>query len=122
MLIRIRNQSDIEPSEITRRNVYESRRDFIKQASLGLIGAGVALAHAPLRAEQVVSTLGDIKPSSFSTTEKQTSLKDISSYNNYYEFGTDKNRSGRDRAALEDTPLDRSSRWRSRQAAQLRDR
>jgi sulfoxide reductase catalytic subunit YedY len=83
----IRRPSDIVPSEITPREVYLRRREFLAgAASLGLVaglsaaGSGDAEA-APLKGE----------PSPLSTTgEALNSLEDITSYNNFYEFGTDK--------------------------------
>jgi sulfoxide reductase catalytic subunit YedY len=83
----IRWLPDIAPSEITPREVYLRRREFLAgAASLGLV-AGLSAASsgraeaAPLKAE----------PSPLSTTgETNTSFDNITSYNNYYEFGTDK--------------------------------
>lgn len=81
VLIKSASQCDPQPSEITPRAVYVSRRALMAGAAGLAAGAwlGKGLA-APLQAAK----------SSFSTDEKQTSLKDITSYNNYYEFGTDK--------------------------------
>jgi sulfoxide reductase catalytic subunit YedY len=83
----IKRAPDTAPSEITPREVYLRRREFLAgAASLGLV-AGVSAAGsgdaeaAPLKGE----------PSPLSTTdEPKTSLADITSYNNFYEFGTDK--------------------------------
>ena len=72
----------IAPSEITSRDVYLRRRDFLAgAAALGLAGAlpGAALAEK----------LNAVK-SPLSTDEKLTPLKDITNYNNFYEFGTGK--------------------------------
>jgi methionine sulfoxide reductase catalytic subunit len=83
----IRRPSDIQPSEITPRDQYLQRRQFMAGASaLGLCTAiatmcGRTAQAAPLQAGK----------SSLSTTEEPlTPLKDITSYNNYYEFGTEK--------------------------------
>ena len=78
----IRHASDLKPSEITPQAVYLDRRRFIAAAS------GAALASA-------VPGLADAAPlsaakSPLSTSEPMTSLEDITSYNNFYEFGTDK--------------------------------
>lgn len=78
------------PSEITPQEVYESRRQFIKQMAVGAaVGSSLwemanreAFAQAPALA-------GKLNPA-YSVMEKQTPFKDASSYNNYYEFGTDK--------------------------------
>src|SRR5688572_20815570 len=83
----IRRPPDVAPSEITPQSVYLRRRELLAgAASLGLISGLSTLlpteaAAAPLKAE----------PSPLSTTdEAKTSLADITSYNNFYEFGTDK--------------------------------
>ena len=84
----IRRPSDIQPSEITPRDRYLQRRQFIAGASaLGLGAAIAALGGRPAKAAPLQAS-----KSPLSTTEEPlTPLKDITSYNNYYEFGTDKN-------------------------------
>ena len=71
----------ISASEITPREVYMSRRKFIGTAAAGIamLGAGSAIA-APLAAS----------PSQFSTDEKLTPKEAVTTYNNFYEFGTGK--------------------------------
>jgi sulfoxide reductase catalytic subunit YedY len=64
-------------SEITPELVYLNRRRFIKMAS----GLGV-LAAFPFESEAATGP--------FDTDEKQTPYKDVTSYNNFYEFGIDK--------------------------------
>ena len=82
----IRRPPDVASSEITPREVFLRRREFLAgAASLGLMSGLSALPSAaeaaPLKAE----------PSPLSTMDEQkTSLDDITSYNNFYEFGTDK--------------------------------
>jgi sulfoxide reductase catalytic subunit YedY len=80
------------PSEITPQEVYEQRRKFIKQMAAGAaVGSALweianreAFAQAP--AQKVAG-----KPNpAYSVLDKQTPFKDASTYNNYYEFGTDK--------------------------------
>jgi len=79
----IRRPADILSSEITPRDVYFNRRQLMAGAA-GLVAAAAlpdALGAAPLSAAK--------SPLS-ATDEKLTSRKDITTYNNYYEFGTDK--------------------------------
>jgi sulfoxide reductase catalytic subunit YedY len=78
----IRRPADILPSEITPREVFFNRRQWMAGA------AGLALA-AALPKDLVAAPLSGAK-SPFSTDEKLTSREDITSYNNYYEFGVDK--------------------------------
>nr|WP_232219949.1 protein-methionine-sulfoxide reductase catalytic subunit MsrP [Pseudogulbenkiania sp. MAI-1] len=73
----IKKPSDIPPSEITPEPVYLNRRAFMLGAA-GLLLSAETLAALAAR------------KSPLSTSEPLNSLKDITSYNNYYEFGTDK--------------------------------
>jgi sulfoxide reductase catalytic subunit YedY len=89
----IKKASDIPSSEITPKSTYVNRRTFL--AGAGAL-AGAALAAGKLSriltpSEAVIAgTKLDFMKSSFSTSEKQTPLNDITHYNNYYEFSTDK--------------------------------
>ena len=92
----IRTAHDIPSSEITPREVYLSRRDLMAGAA-GLVGAGVLTGHAaaaPLSAA----------PSPFSTDEKKTSLRDVTTYNNFYEFGVGKDDPARNARLLTTKP------------------
>ncbi len=74
---------DIAPSEITSRNVYLRRREFIAAAAAAAFIGTIARGPAAAAALQTVK-------SPLSTDEPLTPLKDVTSYNNFYEFGTDK--------------------------------
>lgn len=85
----IRHNPLIQPSEITHPEVYAERRDFMRQLAVGLgaLGAGQTL----LAAEIPAMRLDSLTPSPFSTRDdKQTSYSAATSYNNFYEFGPDK--------------------------------
>jgi methionine sulfoxide reductase catalytic subunit len=93
----IKKPNDIPSSEITPKSAYVSRRKFIT----GALATGAAVAGG-LYLRNTVNFDGDdavqadgskltgIVKSQFSTTDKPTSFKDITNYNNYYEFSTDK--------------------------------
>jgi methionine sulfoxide reductase catalytic subunit len=76
----IKQATDIPSSEITSEYVYRNRRQFLKTAAATLGAAG----------------LGSLIPASayarskYDTDETQTPLENVTSYNNYYEFGTGK--------------------------------
>jgi sulfoxide reductase catalytic subunit YedY len=80
----IKRASDIASSEITSETLYHSRREFIKTASsiLGLTAVGGASILEGAGAPQAKGK--------YDTTEKPTPYEDVTTYNNYYEFGTDK--------------------------------
>jgi sulfoxide reductase catalytic subunit YedY len=86
----IKNRPDLPSSEITPESVYVNRRAFMRAAVAA--GAGAVLAaEAPLEAAAADGQpLPNVGKSAFSTTEKVNSLEDITGYNNFYEFGTDK--------------------------------
>jgi methionine sulfoxide reductase catalytic subunit len=90
----IKKPSDIKPSEITSKEFYMSRRQFLLSASTTALSAGAVLSglDASLSTQRVMAgeKLGDLRKSSFSTSEKLNSFKDITNYNNFYELGTDK--------------------------------
>ena len=84
----IRRPSDIVPSEITPREVYLQRREFIAGAAALGLGAGLSAAFPWARAH--AAPLQAAKSPLSTSDEPPTPLKDIISYNNFYEFGTDK--------------------------------
>jgi len=73
----------IASSEITPRSVYLKRRDFLTAAAAGIgmaaVGGKAAMAEA-LTASK----------SNYTVDEKLTPIKDVTTYNNFYEFGLDK--------------------------------
>lgn len=86
VLIRTRTSSDLKSSEVTPESVYRERRRFM-QAGLALAG-GLALGPQLLQAK--TGAYGNLPRSPLSTDDELTELKDITSYNNFYEFGTGK--------------------------------
>ena len=86
----IQHPTNISPSEITPRPVFENRRRFMRDAGLLGLATGFAALGAPLSAFADDRQLGPLLPSDFSSDEKLTDFESIASYNNFYEFGTDK--------------------------------
>ena len=80
----IQRPADILPSEITPRTLFETRRELLK----GIAGTALAAA-LPFSARAGVG-LTYTRNSPFNTMEKQTPYQDVTHYNNFYEFGTDK--------------------------------
>ena len=78
----IKRPADIPPSEITDPSVYRARRNFIAAAG--------ALALAPHLGHAAVQKLAPAKRSPLSISEETTPYQDVTQYNNFYEFGTDK--------------------------------
>ncbi len=104
MLIKHRN--DIAASEITPRALFERRREFIKQTGrvAFLAASAGALGHAGRLLAQDGKKFDGLLKSPYSATEKQTSYKDVTSYNNFYEFGTDKSEPAKNAYKLKTRP------------------
>lgn len=92
----IKKPEDIKSSEITDKQTYLSRRDFMATTtrSLGLLAAGMAAPGLILGSREAEAStaakLNNLRKSAFSTTEALTPYKDVTTYNNFYEFSTDK--------------------------------
>ncbi|MGE5314366.1 MAG: protein-methionine-sulfoxide reductase catalytic subunit MsrP, partial [Acidobacteriota bacterium] len=96
----------IRSSEITPEPVYHSRRVFLRQSALG----AAALFASPVLGMQVRlfgQDKNSWKPSNrskYSTTEDLNSFKEITTYNNFYEFGTDKDDPSKHAYTLKTSP------------------
>ena len=90
----IKKPAGIKSSEITPKDLYLNRRQFMLSASALALSTGAILGGFDLGGESSsahgAEKLANVKKTSFSTDEKLNSLKDITSYNNFYELGTDK--------------------------------
>ena len=92
----IKKPDDIKSSEITDKKLYLSRREFLGAStrSLGALAAGMSAPGLLLPSHEAeaieASKLGNLRKSTFSTTDTLTPYKDVTSYNNFYEFSTDK--------------------------------
>jgi sulfoxide reductase catalytic subunit YedY len=80
----IRKPTDLDENDVTPYRLYKERRRFIKAgvaATAGLVLPGMV---------QAKFSLGPVRPGDFSTREDKTPYKDVTTYNNFYEFGTAK--------------------------------
>jgi len=84
----IRRPSDIPSSEITPEREYLGRRQFIRDAGLG--AAALALAAPSVIAACSREVVEDASGEVQGQDDPPNSFEEITSYNNYYEFGTDK--------------------------------
>jgi methionine sulfoxide reductase catalytic subunit len=110
----IRRPSDIRSSEITDERLYVRRREFMRLAgSAALAGAAGSLISAcgeTSSAAEMTSAGGgqmpleNVKPRVVTTDEKLNTFDEITSYNNFYEFGTGKNDPQRYGASLKTSP------------------
>ncbi len=90
----IKNPWELSSDEITPQATYLNRRQILRAMGLGgaaLVG-GRVLSHLAIPPAQVHAgtKLTVAAKSPLSTTEKQSTFEDVTHYNNFYEFGTDK--------------------------------
>ena len=94
----IKKTPHLRESDVTPKDLYLRRREFLKVAgstamavtAAGAIG-GVLTGPGEAEAQNpTAQKLTDLKKSPLSTDEKLNSYKDVTTYNNFYEFGLDK--------------------------------
>ena len=98
-------------SEITPCGVYQQRREMIRHMATGVAGVALAswasrqaLAQAPRPGRLAALPGGRSSVAGSATMEKVTDYKDASTYNNFYEFGTDKEDPAKNAHSLKTTP------------------
>ena len=96
----IRKTDDILPSEITPPEIYRERRRFMQ--GMGALAAGAALGAAP-EAEAGIKLAG-VHASAYRLDDDKTPYRDVTSYNNFYEFGTGKDDPARRAGSLQTRP------------------
>jgi len=90
----MRQLGDLTKADITPKSVYFNRRQILR--AMGIAGVTFAGGKAisrlvnPPAAVNAGTKLNVAVKSPFSTTEKMNSFEDVTHYNNFYEFGTDK--------------------------------
>ncbi|HEX8709404.1 MAG TPA: protein-methionine-sulfoxide reductase catalytic subunit MsrP [Pyrinomonadaceae bacterium] len=98
----IKKPDDIKSSEITDKKLYLARRTFVRGALLAASTAATGLLYRNLNqpapppregvklADVARAPQADAASSGYTVNERQTSFEDITNYNNFYEFTTDK--------------------------------
>ncbi|AMG36700.1 MULTISPECIES: protein-methionine-sulfoxide reductase catalytic subunit MsrP [Achromobacter] len=102
----IRKPDDIVPSDITTEAVWRSRRDLILRAGVAAAGLGLPgwAARSAFAQGAGAGALAGQSNAALSVMDKQTSFADITSYNNYYEFGVDKGEPASNAGKLQTRP------------------
>ena len=103
----IKRKNDVMSSEITPESLYHNRREFMRRTAFVIAGAA-ASGVFPKTVSSVFAQDGKTwkpaHPSAFDTTEDLTPYKDVTSYNNFYEFGVDKDDPARYAGSLKTEP------------------
>ena len=111
--IRIAAPNALTENEVTDKSIYLARREFIRRAAILCGGWGIGMfspgCSSAGDSESALETspqdaLKAIANTNFSTDEEATSYKDATSYNNFYEFGTDKSDPARYAGSLKTRP------------------
>jgi len=106
--VQIKKAQDLKYSDITPRGVYLNRRKFLAEAAVAgsALIAGCSLWNliSPSQSVSANTKLNVAGKSPFSTTEKQNSYNEVSNYNNFYEFGSDKTDPARNSGNFRTTP------------------
>ncbi|MDX1495387.1 MAG: protein-methionine-sulfoxide reductase catalytic subunit MsrP [Longimicrobiales bacterium] len=101
----IRRPPDIPSSEITPEGVYVNRRKFIKAAAAGAAGLALGpqgLAGAdPVQSQEIPPRFANMESE---LDEPLNSYRDVTTYNNFYEFGTAKDDPHRNSGDFEPRP------------------
>ena len=93
MLIKIRKSWEMGESDVTPEPLFKSRRRFLKTGVAALAGglAGGMISNQAFAAwPRAGEMLGNVNKSTFDPGEDATPWDDVTSYNNFYEFGTGK--------------------------------
>ncbi|MDO9008048.1 MAG: protein-methionine-sulfoxide reductase catalytic subunit MsrP [Thiobacillus sp.] len=96
----IRQNDDILPSEITPPEIYRERRRFMQ--GMGALAAGATLGGAS--DAQAGARLAGVRASAYRLDEAKTPYKDVTRYNNFYEFGTGKSDPAENAGSLNTRP------------------
>ena len=102
----IKQAPDLRETEVTPRELYLRRREFIGAAgaTAAALATGVLTPDAALAQNPSAQKLTNLKKSPFSTDEKMNSYRDVTTYNNFYEFGLDKGDPARNAHTLKPRP------------------
>lgn len=90
----IKTAPDISPSEITDESIYRERRRFLQAGAALALTAWAGDSEAALQYKKVAGAGHD----------KLTPLKEVTHYNNFYEFGTDKEDPAQNAGSLRPRP------------------
>ncbi len=90
----VREAPELTDCDVTPKSVYFDRRKFLRGMGLAGVAAvgGKSLLGlvSPSITAHATTKLADLVKSQFTTDEKQTPYNDVTHYNNFYEFGSNK--------------------------------
>ncbi len=99
----IRRPSGVRPSQITSETLYLNRRTVLAELLAGGACAAVRAAHGAEQAPPA-ATLQYTRSTRYSIADAPNTYEEITNYNNFYEFGTDKTDPARHAGSLRTRP------------------
>jgi sulfoxide reductase catalytic subunit YedY len=93
MIFRIKQSCDLPYSAVTPQPVYRSRREFMRMAAAGAAGLAAGPVVGCGDSSAALATQGGLAAArnpQFSVTDRVNSWEHVTSYNNFYEFGVEK--------------------------------
>jgi len=104
----IQRKPELTYADVTPKELYFNRRKFLK--AMGFAGAAAFASNellefaAPSQRAYAAGKFPNLVKSPFSTTEKETSFEDVTHYNNFYEFGVDKDQPAKNAQKFRTSP------------------
>ena len=102
----IQKRPDLRWSDVTPRAAYLGRREFLQAVGLAAAAGGAGLLSTSDVEAQTGQKIPNVKKGPFGTDEALTPYKDVTTYNNFYEFGSDKDEPSKYTHTLKTRPWD----------------
>jgi len=90
VLIKVKNPADVTENDVTDAQLFAQRRSFIRASGQIALGTALGTLFTPSIVDARGQPLKAKKNTRFNTSETLSSYQDVTSYNNFYEFGTAK--------------------------------
>ena len=116
----IKKAPDVRSSEITPKDVYLRRREFLQASAAALVAAGLRVAGRVAEAQARTKLKGPIKKSPFSTDREGQSVRARHQLQQFLRVRHRQGRPAGQRPELQDHAVDAGGRGRGRQAGQVR--
>ena len=95
----IRSAPDLKDCDVTDKSLYLRRREFLAAGAGSAAGLGLTLSAGAASAAGLA-----FKPGPYKAADALTPKEDVTTYNNFYEFGTDKADPARNAGKLKTSP------------------
>ncbi len=104
----IQQKPELTYADVTPKDLYFNRRKFLKAMGIAgaatFAGSSVLNLLSPSHNVYAAGKFANLAKSPFSTTEKQNTYEDVTHYNNYYEFGVDKDQPAKNAQKFRTSP------------------